>query len=159
MRLTHCIAVAACLAAPCAWPQPHDDDPPEYRDHPQARDAYRRGFERGFERGYDRGLREGEKRGAAVVAPPPPPPPKPVPNGPIKVSGAFYGTSSKNCDATRWLGHRANGKRTYSVEVTNAMCGDPARGDRKQLEVTYWCGSLSRTASAYEHRTIYLDCN
>jgi hypothetical protein len=38
------------------------------------------------------------------------------------------------------------------------MCGDPARGDRKELNVTYICGTIAKSASAYEHRTIYLDC-
>ena len=51
-----------------------------------------------------------------------------------------------------------NGRRTASFEVTNDMCGDPAKGDRKQLEITYVCGSIAKTASAYEHRTVYLDC-
>ncbi len=51
-----------------------------------------------------------------------------------------------------------NGRRTASVQVNNEMCGDPARGDRKELEVTFICGSIAKTASAYEHRTLYLDC-
>lgn len=36
--------------------------------------------------------------------------------------------------------------------------GDPAPGQRKSLEVTYICGKVVRTASAYEHRSLYLDC-
>ena len=39
------------------------------------------------------------------------------------------------------------------------MCGDPAHGDRKTLEVTYQCGQVVKTASAREHQTIFLDCN
>ena len=91
--------------------------------------------------------------------PPPAAPLPPRPTGPITISGAYYGTSSKNCDATRYVARRANGKRSYSFEVSNEICGDPAHGDRKSLEVTYVCGNLARTASANEHRTIYLDCN
>lgn len=146
--------LAGCAAAFClaAFAQ---DEPPEYRERSDYRDAYRRGYESGFERGYRKGLADGEQR-AASVAPSPPPP---VALGPIRVTGAFYGTSAKNCDATRYLGSRANGKRSYSLEVTNAMCGDPAHGDRKSLEVTYFCGGLSKSASANEHRTIYFDCN
>jgi hypothetical protein len=150
------VALLACLAMAPAWALEKDDDPPEYRDRSEVRDAYRRGYERGFERGYEKGMREAEKRAAPVFVPPPPP--KPI-LGPIRVSGAFYGNGRKNCDATRYMARHANGKRSYSIEVTNQICGDPARGDRKQLEVTYWCGEVSRTASAYEHRTIYLDCN
>ncbi len=135
-----------------------DDDPVEYRDRKEARDAYRRGYERGFERGYRKGLDEGERRAPVAAPPPPPPPPVPV-LGPIRVSGAFYGTSSKNCDATRYVGRQSNGKRSHSFKVTNEMCGDPARGDRKTLEVTFWCGQVSRSASAREHQTIFLNCN
>lgn len=38
------------------------------------------------------------------------------------------------------------------------MCGDPSPGDRKSLEVTYVCGSVAKTASANEHRSVTLDC-
>jgi len=135
-----------------------DDDPEEYRDRQEARAAYRRGYERGFERGYRKGVAEGERRAPVAAPPPPPPPPVPV-LGPIRVSGAFYGTSSKNCDATRYVGRQSNGKRSHSFKVSNEMCGDPARGDRKTLEVTFWCGQVSRTASAREHQTIFLNCH
>ena len=84
--------------------------------------------------------------------------PAPPRLGPIRVTGAFYGTSSRNCDATRYVASRANGKRTYSFEISNNICGDPAHGDRKSLEVTYYCGHVVKSASANEHRTIYLDC-
>jgi hypothetical protein len=145
---TALIAIAlACAAIPARSQSPD----------PEEREAYRRGYEEGFARGYRKGLDEGQQR----VAPPPPPPavpPPPVATGPIRVTGAFYGTSSKNCDATRHVASRANGKRSYSFEVSNSICGDPARGDRKSLEVTYRCGRLDKTASANEHRTIYLDC-
>jgi hypothetical protein len=123
---------------------------------PEEREAYRRGYEEGFARGYRKGLDEGGPR-----VPPPPvavPAPPPVSTGPIRVTGAFYGNDRKNCDATRYVASRANGKRSYSFEVSNDICGDPARGDRKSLEVTYRCGGLDKTASANEHRTIYLSC-
>jgi len=146
------ILVAMMLAAPAVWAV--EDEPPEYRDRNDYRDAYRRGYERGFERGYAKGLDEGERR-----APQPPiAVPAPPRLGPIRVTGAFYGTSSRNCDARRYVAGRANGKRTFSFEVSNNICGDPAHGDRKSLEVTYYCGEVVKSASANEHRTIYLDC-
>jgi hypothetical protein len=151
------LAAMVTLAAATAFAQSNAPDLPEYRDRAEARDAYRRGYETGFERGYSKGLADGERRAAPVIVPPPPPPPPRL--GPIHVTGAYYGTSSKNCEATRYVASRANGKRTYSFEVTNNICGDPARGDRKELSVTYRCGEVSKTASANEHRTIYLDCN
>ncbi len=124
------------------------------RDSYDFREGYRRGYDDGFASGYRKGLAESAR--AAPPAPAAPPPP--VPTGPITVSTAYYGTSSKTCDATRWVARKVNGRRTASFEVTNDMCGDPAKGDRKQLEITYVCGSIAKTASAYEHRTVTLDC-
>jgi hypothetical protein len=127
--------------------------PPGYENSDAYRDGYQRGYDDGYARGYRKALEE--SRAAAVPASPPPP----QATGPITISGAYYGTPSKNCDATRFVARRANGKRSYSFEVTNEICGDPAHGDRKSLEVTYVCGNLAKNASANEHRTIYLDCN
>jgi len=122
-------------------------------------DEYEEGFRAGFKEGYKEGLAEAERRAVPVAVPVPVEPPKPRPTGPITISTAFYGTTSKSCDATRWLAKRVNGRRSASVEVSNAICGDPAPGARKSLEITYICGSLVKNASAYEHRTAYLDCN
>ena len=127
------------------------------REGERAEEAYRRGYDEGFQRGYQKGLEEGGHR-APVAAPPPPAPPRAPLSGPIHVTGAFYGTSSRNCDATRYVARRANGKASYSFEVTNEICGDPAHGDRKSLDVTYRCGEIVKTTSANEHRTLYLDC-
>ena len=151
------IAMTAALLALPAFAQPMPPDDEDMRGHgDEFRDAYRKGYERGFERGYAKGLADGERRAAPIVAPPPPPPPR---SGPIHVTGAAYGTSSHNCDATRFMRSHANGKRSYSVEVSNSICGDPAHGDRKSLDVTYRCGEIEKTASANEHRTIFLDCH
>ncbi len=148
------IAAILALAVAGAGAADNDDEPPlEYKDRGDYRDAYRRGYERGFERGYQRGLEEGERRAASA------PPARPAPSGPIRVTGAFYGTAARTCDATRFVKQRADGRRSHSLKVTNEMCGDPAHGDRKTLEVTYRCGpALLKTASAREHQTIYLDC-
>ena len=124
------------------------------RDSYDYREGYRRGYDDGFSSGYRKGLAESSRAAPPAAAAPPPP----VPTGPITISTAYYGTSSKSCDATRWVARKTNGRRTASFEVTNDMCGDPAKGDRKQLEITYVCGSIAKTASAYEHRTVYLDC-
>jgi hypothetical protein len=144
--------LTALAVSTSGLPAVAQDEPPEYRDRADSREAWRRGYERGFERGYEKGAAEGQRR-----APPAAPPAPRI--GPIHVTGASYGTLSRSCDATRWVGARANGRRTYTFEVTNAICGDPARGDRKSLEVTYRCGEVSRTASAVEHRPLTLDCN
>jgi hypothetical protein len=120
-------------------------------------EAYKAGFKEGYSRGYREGMSEGEKRGASYAPPPPVAAPKPV-LGPITISNAYYGTEKKNCNATHWLSRRVNGRATASVEVENSICGDPAPGARKSLEVSYICGQVAKTASGYEHRTLYLDC-
>jgi hypothetical protein len=150
-------AVIAFAVLP-ASAQPYratEDEPAEYRNRDAEREAYRRGYERGYDRGYAKGL---EARGATLAPVAPPPPPAPVAVGPIRVSGAFYGTSNKTCDATRFVRRHADGKGSASFNVTNDMCGDPSHGDRKTLEVTYWCGQVSKSASAREHQSIYMSC-
>ena len=157
LRTAITLAVLLCSIPFAAAAQPRDrdrdDDPEEYRDRQDMRDAYRRGYERGYDRGYRRGAEEAQRR----TPPPPPPPPAPV-LGPIKVISAFYGTSAKNCDAIRYVRRHADGKRQHSFKVSNDMCGDPSRGDRKTLEVVFWCGDVQRTASAREHQDIFLNC-
>jgi hypothetical protein len=155
LRMALAAAAAASFPALAQNYEP-SPAPPVYQQGDPYRDAYRKGYDDGFARGYAKAMEEA--RANAVVAPPAPPPAPPRSTGPIAVSGAVYGTSSKNCDATRHVARRANGKSTFSFEVSNEMCGDPARGDRKELNVTYICGTIAKTASAYEHRTIYLDC-
>lgn len=155
--MRHALALVFCLPF-CLPGAAAGDEPVEKRA--DYREGYRRGYDDGFASGYRKALEESAARAAPVPAPAVPvaPPPPPRATGPITVSTAYYGTSSKSCDATRWVARRANGRRTSSFEVSNEICGDPARGDRKQLEVTYVCGSIAKTASAFEHRTVYLDC-
>jgi len=155
MKNRRCMFANTLIAAAvfAAIPALAQDEPAEYRDRTEHREAWRRGYDQGFERGYRKGLEEGERRAAAAIAPP-----APV-AGPIRVSSAFYGSGSKNCNATHFVARHADGRRSHSFEVTNNICGDPAKGDRKSLEVSYLCGSIAKTASAFEHRSISLDCN
>lgn len=145
------IGITALLAAAsfAAAAQPYGEGRRE-----EAREAYRRGYDEGYERGYQKGIEEGERR-ARVAIPPPPAAPR---LGPIHVTGAAYGSQAHKCDATRYVARLANGKMSYSFEVTNEMCGDPSHGDRKELAVTYRCGEVLKTAAANEHRSVYLDC-
>jgi hypothetical protein len=138
-----CIGIAMIAAPALAAAQGPDYD-----------QGYRRGYDDGFASGYRKGLNEA---GRVPAAPPPPPVPVIV-LGPIRVNSAFYGTASRTCDARHHVAQRANGRRSATIDVTNDMCGDPAQGERKQLEVNYQCGSVAKSASAYEHRRIFLDC-
>lgn len=159
MRHLTVIASAAALAVTALTPAAQAQD----RDSYDYREGYRRGYDDGYAAGYRRALEEGS-RPPVIVAPPPPPPPVvqppgPRPTGPITITRAIYGSPSRSCDATRYVARQANGRLNANVGVTNDMCGDPAPGSRKQLEVTYTCGRIVREASAYEHRSVYLDCS
>jgi hypothetical protein len=140
---------AATIAASCAYAQNSDSD--DYRA------GYRSGYDDGFQRGYEKGLREsGAQAPAQVVAPPPSAPPRST--GPIAISRAVYGNGSHVCDASRWAARMANGRAMATLDASNEICGDPAKGERKSRDVTYVCGSIAKSATAYEHRSLSLDC-
>ena len=117
-------------------------------------EGYRAGYDDGFQRGYEKAMRETSAPPPAAAAPGAPP----RATGPITISRAVYGTSSKGCDATRWAARMANGRATASLDVSNSICGDPAPGDRKSLNVTYVCGTIAKSGDAFEHRSVFLDC-
>ena len=132
--------VIAVLANPCAMAQnPYDD-------------GYKRGYKEGFSEGYRKAQQDLQGAPPPVMAPPA------AVLGPINIQVARYGSSNKICDATRPVRLKAQGKRSVTIDVSNALCGDPDPGQRKELEVSYTCGNITKTASAYEHRTVYLDC-
>lgn len=112
--------------------------------------GYSQGYKDGFDAGYNKGMAEAGKAVEATSK-----------GFPIAVTAATYGPegSSERCDATRYVRKAANGQRSVSVPITNNMCGDPAPGKRKSCEITYLCGSVAKTASAYEHRSAYLYCD
>ncbi|HUL56875.1 MAG TPA: hypothetical protein VLT60_07745 [Usitatibacter sp.] len=148
MRFAAALAASAAMAAAAEGPSgPGTESDDRYNQ------GYRAGYDEGFQRGYEKGLREGSAQAPAVA---PGPPPRAT--GPITISRAVYGTSSKGCDATRWAARMANGRASATLDVSNSICGDPAPGDRKSLDVTYVCGSIAKSATAYEHRSVYLDC-
>ena len=127
----------------------------ENRDSADYRDGYRRGYDDGFAAGYRKALESGAPPAPAA---PPVAAPRPPRLGPIRVTRALYGSSARSCDATRYVKNQADGRVSATVNVSNNMCGDPSKGDRKQLEVTFTCGAVTKTASGYEHRSVYLDC-
>jgi hypothetical protein len=114
------------------------------------KDGYAQGYKDGFDAGYQKAA--GEQSTAAETA---------SKGFPIAVQVATYGPdgSRDRCDATHYVRKLANGRRSVSVDITNSMCGDPAPGKRKGVEITYLCGAIAKTASAYEHRSAYLYCD
>jgi hypothetical protein len=148
MKLVAALAASGAMAVAAEGPSGPGQDSDDYRA------GYRAGYDDGFQRGYEKAMRESGGSPPPAAAPAAPP----RATGPITISRAVYGTSSKSCDATRWAARMANGRATANLDVTNSICGDPAPGDRKQLSVTYVCGSIAKSADAYEHRSVYLDC-
>ena len=114
------------------------------------KDGYAQGYKEGFDAGYRKGI--AEQRSATEAA---------SKNFPIAIISATYGPEGarERCDATHYVRKEAGGRRSASVAVTNNMCGDPAPGKRKQVEITYQCGAIAKTASAFEHRSAYLSCD
>lgn len=114
---------------------------------------YRQGYADGFRDGYAKAQQEArqsfrnEQNAQARTAV-------------ISIQSAFYGEEYGNarCDATRFVARAAQGRRDATIQVSNDICGDPARGKRKQLTVTFYCGPVSKTESAYEHRQLSLSC-
>lgn len=137
---------------------------------------YSQGYRDGFRDGYNRGRQDAlngsnswnnqqggwnNQQGGSFGNQSHPNMPFPGTNGGgrnINVVGAMYGDYSNDCDATRWVASQAAGRMFTTFEVTNSMCGDPARGQRKTLRVRYYCGPDLREASAVEHRSVTLDC-
>jgi hypothetical protein len=120
----------------------------------QGSSDFRDGYAQGYKEGFDAGYRKATAEPASA-------PPVPSKGFPIAVQVATYGPdgSRDRCDATHYVRRHANGQRSVSVDITNKMCGDPAPGKRKGVEITYMCGSVAKTASAYEHRSAFLYCD
>jgi hypothetical protein len=116
---------------------------------PDFKQGYSQGFKDGFDDGYRKAIAE---QGAVSAA---------ASRGfLIAITGATYGPESgSSCDARRFVAPRVNGRASASIDVSNQMCGDPSPGKRKSLNITYLCGNLPKTASAFEHRTVYLSCD
>lgn len=130
------IYAAALLAALCTSPASAESD-----------------FERGYREGYSRGFQDGQNSK--------PSPPRSGfrhnPSG-IVVTRAWYGDYRRSCDATSWAVRAFNNRMRADAEVTNGICGDPAPGQRKSLNVEYYCNGEAKSADAYEHRRISLSC-
>lgn len=94
---------------------------------------------------YERGYRDGASAARVI-------------HGPIAIAQASYGTWSRTCDATALVSGQASGKYSFRMTVTNTLCGDPHPGKSKSLDVSYYCGNQSKTASAREHDTLTLRC-
>lgn len=134
------VVAAICFAVSFVFKSAHAAPSPDVSD------AYAKGFADGYRKAREEG------RATLVAA---------ASGFPILVASARYGREygTQTCDATSFVAHHANGRRSASISVNNAMCGDPSPGKRKALDVRYYCGSVAKNTTAYEHRTASLSCD
>lgn len=140
-NLVVALAVTMMLAAGAACAQDTDD----------FKDGYAKGYKDGFDAGYRKAMEEARYAPPAVQ----------ITGFPIAVVSATYGPEGGNerCDATHYIRKAAAGRRNATVPIENTMCGDPAPGKRKSAEISYLCGNVAKTTTAYEHRSAYLSCD
>jgi len=76
----------------------------------------------------------------------------------VRIERADYGVRGRMCDARQSVSDEVE-RNHGAVLVGNQLCGDPARGAQKSLNVTYRCGdSDSVRVTAREQETLRLSC-
>ncbi len=89
-----------------------------------------------------------------------PPPPLHVPAPALEIREARYGLPGHDwCDATWGLANRCNGKAECRVRAGNHWCGDPVRGEVKQMQIRYRCGWDERMVVIREKQHDTLSCH
>jgi hypothetical protein len=122
-------------------------------------DAYRRAYQEGYQHGFRDGMAQAAKATEEQRSGP-----RPLACRRIVVLAARYGTSDRQCDATRAIGEQANGRGSATLRAANTLCGDPSPGKGKELAVDYgcghpeFCGREIHSASAYENKSLTLSC-
>ncbi|MDJ0656422.1 MAG: hypothetical protein QNJ40_19840 [Xanthomonadales bacterium] len=76
----------------------------------------------------------------------------------LYIQGAEYGSSERVCDATPSFNYACQEQYECTVRIDNNLCGDPARGTRKSVEVRYWCNGRLRTESGDEGSNLRIFC-
>ena len=107
-------------------------------------DEYRRGYEQGYRDGAEAQSRTDHGG----------------PAGSIIIEEARYGSREGGfCDPRGPIQQMVGWRRHVDVPVNNSLCGDPAYGRPKHLEVRYRCGeSQSVRAEAPENSVLQLNC-
>ena len=91
---------------------------------------------------------------------------RPGPGGPggggrdrdITVVDSVYGAAGRECNASRAVANRCNGRRDCQVRADNGLCGDPALGNPKTLVINYRCRGEIRQSVAREGTMARLGC-
>ncbi len=104
-----------------------------------------------YRRGYDQGYRDGSEAQSHADH---------GDAGRIIIEEAHYGAREAGfCDAREAIQRSIGWRRHFDVLVNNALCGDPAHGVHKHLEIRYRCGnSQPARTEAPEDAVIALSC-
>ena len=89
---------------------------------------------------------------------PSPQPPRNWQRGRIYLEQVLYGIENSACDATERFVQSCNEKSSCNVTVTNNLCGDPARGQRKAADISYWCNGELQQLQVREKGMATLNC-
>lgn len=107
---------------------------------------------REYQRGYDQGYRDGSESQSRQDQ-------QGGPAGRIIIEEANYGVREASCDARDTVQNAVGWRRNVSIVANNELCGDPAPGRPKQLNVVYRCGDgPALRARTREGGTVILNC-
>lgn len=76
---------------------------------------------------------------------------------PVIVS-ATYGGNGMTCDAKTYVTNSCDGLSSCTVWSSNGICGDPAPGVTKVLNINYTCTGVAKSASATEGSSALVSC-
>jgi hypothetical protein len=104
---------------------------------------YRRGYDQGYRDGAEAQSQQGQPARAARIV----------------VDQAIYGTRGAQCDAREKVQQAIGWRRNVAITANNELCGDPAPGRQKRLDIKYRCGDgPALAAQTREGSSVTLNC-
>ncbi len=107
---------------------------------------YRRGYDQGYRDGAEAQSQqdqEGGPRGRRII-----------------IEDATYGTREAACNIRDMLQQTVGRRRNITITANNDLCGDPAPGRSKRLDIRYRCGGDGPVlrAQTRESSSVTLNC-
>lgn len=105
---------------------------------------YRRGYDQGYRDGAEAQSQQGQQNGSP---------------GRIIIEDATYGTREASCNIRDAIQQAVGRRRNISITANNELCGDPAPGRSKRLDIRYRCGDGAvLSARTREGGSVTLNC-
>ena len=102
-----------------------------------------------YRRGYDQGYRDGAEAQSQQNGSP----------GRILIEDAIYGTREASCNVRDAIQQAVGRRRNITFIANNELCGDPAPGRSKRLDIRYRCGDGPElSARTREGGSVTLNC-